>query len=329
MTRFLGNQANDDGVISFSDYVRHALYAPEIGYYRKKEALRVGRERGTDFYTSTSVGPVFAKLIVASTVKLLHPEPPNEYIFVEIGAEPKNALLNGIDHPFADCRVFRLGDSIQLPEKAVVFSNEWLDAQPFVRLKFSKGQWREIGVQVEGDSLSETFLKEPGSESQKLIADLPTNTTEGYSLDLSLEAETRLWDLFKRNSNWKGIFLTFDYGKSWEELTTLFPKGTARAYFRHRQSDNLLERPGEQDLTCHLCWDRLVSVLRVTGLSRIHLERQESFFMHWAEEELAKIVSKNPGQFDHSRNALREILHPNQMGRAFQVLHGRKEESCN
>ena len=66
--------------------------------------------------------------------------------------------------------------------------------------------------------------------------------------------------------------------------------------------------------------------MKENGLSRIGLEPQESFFMHWAEEELGKIISHAPGRFDASRNALREILHPNQMGRAFQVLFGKKRK---
>mgnify|MGYP003347625901 CR=1 FL=1 len=54
---------------------------------------------------------------------------------------------------------------------------------------------------------------------------------------------------------WTGLFLTCDYGRSLHELLTEYPAGTARAYHRHRQSNDLLAQPGEQDLTRHLCWD--------------------------------------------------------------------------
>ncbi len=319
MRNYLRDQAGDDGVLSFSDFVRHALYAPGIGYY-SRDSLRVGRGSGTDFYTSTTTGPVFGRLVTAAAVKLLHPREPGEFTFVEIGAEPGKSLLSGIDHPFAETTVFRLGDTVELPKKAVVFSNEWLDAQPFVRLRFTQGEWREIGVQVDGENLTETYLAGPQPETRKLIWELPTPTSEGYTLDLSLEAESRLSEVL--NSDWEGLFLTFDYGKFWEKLITSWPNGTARAYFNHEQQANLLDRPGEQDLTCHLCWDRMEAVMREAGLSKIGLESQESFFMHWAKEELAEIISHAPGQFDASRNALREILHPNQMGSAFQVLWG-------
>ncbi len=323
MLGYLRDMAGESSVLSFANFVRHVLYAPEIGYYQK-EALRVGRGPKTDFYTSTTQGPVFGRLVVAAATKLLHPKPPGDYAFVEIGAEPGKAILENVDNPFAQTKVFRLGDAIQLPEKAVVFSNEWLDAQPFIRLRFTSGEWREIGVLVEGDVLAETYLREPGAESQKIISELPVNTAEGYTMDLSLEAESLLSDVLR--SSWKGLFLTFDYGKSWEELLNLHPKGTARAYRNHEQQANLLDRPGEQDLTCHLCWDRLNTVMKENGLSRIGLESQESFFMHWAEEELGKIIYHAPGRFDASRNALREILHPNQMGRVFQVLFGTKRK---
>jgi hypothetical protein len=48
---------------------------------------------------------------------------------------------------------------------------------------------------------------------------------------------------------WSGLFVACDYGKSWRELIEAAPNGTARAYYRHAQSNELLARPGEQDLT--------------------------------------------------------------------------------
>ncbi len=321
MRDYLKKRAETGGVLSFEEFVRHALYASGIGYYQR-DSFRVGRGPKTDFYTSSTQGPVFGRLVAAAAAKLLHPKSPGDYTFVEIGAEPGKAILENVDNPFAETKVFRLGDAVQLPEKAVVFSNEWLDAQPFIRLRFIGGEWREMGVLVNGGDLAETYLKEPGPESQKIISELPALASEGYTLDLSLEAESLLRDVLR--GSWKGFFLTFDYGKSWEELLTAHPKGTARAYRNHEQQANLLDRPGEQDLTCHLCWDRLHAVMQENGLSRIGLETQESFFMRWADAELGKIISHAPGQFDPSRNALREILHPNQTGRAFQVLCGEK-----
>ena len=48
------------GVISFADFMRSALYCPVYGYYETQKD-RIGA-RG-DFYTSTSVGPLFGQLL--------------------------------------------------------------------------------------------------------------------------------------------------------------------------------------------------------------------------------------------------------------------------
>ena len=82
---------------------------------------------------------------------------------------------------------------------------------------------------------------------------LPSTAPEGYRIDMPLAAA----DLAERIAAlpWSGLFLAFDYGKSWRELAGDTPAGTVRAYSRHRQSNALLAQPGEQDLTCHVCWD--------------------------------------------------------------------------
>jgi len=51
-------EAGDARTVRFDAFMRLALYHPELGYYRR-DRLRVGRDRAADFYTSTSLGPLF------------------------------------------------------------------------------------------------------------------------------------------------------------------------------------------------------------------------------------------------------------------------------
>ncbi|MGE9293430.1 MAG: SAM-dependent methyltransferase, partial [Puniceicoccales bacterium] len=113
-------------------------------------------------------------------------------------------------------------------------------------------------------------------------------------------------------------------GRSWEELLTMRPAGTARAYYRHEVSDELLAQPGEQDLTCHVCWDRIEGVIQSLGAKPV-LQRQESFFVLNAETEIAKIISGMPSHFDPQRQSLMELLHPQHMGARFQAIHAVKQ----
>ena len=73
---------------------------------------------------------------------------------------------------------------------------------------------------------------------------------------------------------WHGLFLPLDYGKTLE-LLEICPRALP-ALTTHQQSEELLSRPGEQDLTCHLCWDWIEDILKKQNFINTRLLRQES-----------------------------------------------------
>ena len=99
------------------------------------------------------------------------------------------------------------------------------------------------------------------------------------------------------------------------------PGGTVRAYFQHVQSNDLLARPGEQDLTCHVCWDWLADALRSHGFGGPTLEFQEAFFVRHAGRYLESAITADAGTLSPRKLSLMQLLHPAQMGQKFQVLH--------
>jgi SAM-dependent MidA family methyltransferase len=125
--------------------------------------------------------------------------------------------------------------------------------------------------------------------------------------------------------SWSGLFVACDYGKSWQELTEACPAGTARAYFRHNQSNDLLARPGEQDLTCHVCWDWLATEIERHGLSAPRVESQESFFVHHAGHYIAEVSAAEAQRFSRRKASLMQLLHPAHLGQKFQVLHALRD----
>ena len=90
-----------------------------------------------------------------------------EFAFVEIAAEPNRSVLSGFKPPFKEIITYRWGDS-EIPENAIVFSNEWLDAQPFKRFLFSamEDRWMELGVREEKGHLKESPLSFTDSVTQ-------------------------------------------------------------------------------------------------------------------------------------------------------------------
>jgi SAM-dependent MidA family methyltransferase len=310
--------------LSFADFMTLALYHPELGYYRR-EHTRVGRAPGTDFYTATSSGPLFGELLCAAAVKLLRERnaEPHDCALVEIGAETEAGVLTDVAHPFGVASTLRVGAPLALAGEArplVVFSNELFDAQPCRRFLARGGAWRELGVALRGEALTEIELSAAESSPPP---ELPAHAPEGYHLDLPLAARALAAALAAQS--WRGLFIACDYGKSWRELTETTPQGTARAYFRHSQSNDLLARPGEQDLTCHVCWDWLAAALTENGFAAPVLESQEAFFIRHAGDFIARVTTDEAARLSPRKLALLQLLHPGYMGQKFQVLHAWRE----
>lgn len=314
-TAFLA-QSGPSGVLSFADFMALALYHPQLGYYRQDRA-RVGYAPGTDFYTASSSGAVFGEMVAAACTALLGGEArAREHVFVEIGAEPGGGVLAGVDHPFAAARTVRVGEAPQFNGPCVVFSNELFDAQPLRRFIRRGETWRELGVQLRGEQLQEIELAEVNAPW------LPAEAVEGYVFDAPRAAAELAAVLAVQP--WSGLFVAFDYGKSFAELATAAPAGTARAYFQHTQSNDLLARAGEQDLTGHVCWDWLQAALDAAGCTASQVESQESFFIHHAGEFLAQAMAAEANRMSPRKLALLQLLHPSHLGQKFQVLHARR-----
>jgi len=314
--RLFRAQAGTGGTLTFAQFMTLALYAPEVGYYARTKP-RVGYGPGTDFFTASTSGPIFGELIAAACVKLLGGRDPREFTFIELGAETEGGVLAGVTHPFGRARTVQLGSPIQLQGTCVVFSNELFDAQPFHRFVFRRGAWRELGVELRGDALAEVEL------STTITVSLPDDAPEGYIIDAPLAASALLDEI--ATQPWTGLFVACDYGKSWAELTTATPAGTARAYVRHTQSNDLLAQPGDRDLTCHICWDWLVERLTAHRFAHPTVESQETFLVRHAVDFIAATSLAEASRFSPKKLALMQLLHPAHLGQKFQVLHALRE----
>lgn len=306
--------------VSFARFMQLAMYHPTAGYYTR-DFKRVGRDNKADFFTSTTFSPVFGELVVAATVKLLAPAAPSEFVFVEVGAEPGGGILRGLTHPFAGYQTISLGQPFVIPPKAVMFSNELFDAQPFHRVVWHEGKWRELGVALHGRHLREVELPELTAELAAEADRLPKTAEENYHIDMPLRTIPLLERLVGPGQDWRGLFIAFDYGKFWKELAEHVPAGTGRTYHRQKMGGDLLARPGKQDLTCHICWDWLEDGLARAGFGEPRVDSQESFFMHHSAPSLAAITAAEASSFSPRKRMMIQLLHPANMGQKFQALY--------
>jgi SAM-dependent MidA family methyltransferase len=315
MLAALRRRAQGKAALSFADFMGVALYDPVLGYYRR-EATRIGYGPGTDFLTATVSAPILGRLVAAACVQLLAPGDPAAFEFVEIGAERGKGILDGIAHPFRSVRIVGIGEPLKMSGHSIVFSNELFDAQPFRRFRYRFGAWTELGVAVAENGLSEVELE----GADPLPGFLPANAPDGYTIDAPIAAAALARAVAAEP--WTGLFLAFDYGKPWDQIAHDAPAGTARAYRRHVQGNDLLAFPGEQDLTCHVCWDWLQESLANAGFQGVHVDSLEAFFTRRAGDFIEAFTAAEAGRVSRDKLALLQVLHPAHMGQKFQALWG-------
>jgi len=313
-------RARGEPALSFADFMDVALYDPGAGYYRVGGA-RIGYGPGTDFLTAPASSPLFGKLVVAACRRLLGPAAAASSEFVEIGADRVGGILRGIPHPFRSARQVGIGEPLRIEGPSIVFSNELFDAQPFRRFRYRAGCWRELGVAIGGGALEEVELAPAGP----MPAAFPGDPPKGYLIDAPLASAALARRIAEQP--WSGLFLAFDYGKSWEEIAFETPAGTARAYRSHSQGNDLLERPGEQDLTCHVCWDWIRDALQGCGFADPRLESQEAFFTRHSGDFIAAVTASEAGRMSQEKLSLLQLLHPAHMGQKFQALWAMRESA--
>jgi SAM-dependent MidA family methyltransferase len=78
---------------------------------------------------------------------------------------------------------------------------------------------------------------------------------------------------------------------------------------------------GEQDLTCHVVWDRLESIMAAQGFAPARTERQEAFLVRHAAPVFERWVAAGDPE---AVGILKALTHPAHFGGKFQVLWGRR-----
>jgi SAM-dependent MidA family methyltransferase len=304
------------GVMTFAEFMRESLYHPGLGYYTREDRTRVGTRRDADFYTAESIGPVFAELVAEAAWRIAAPWHGKDVEFVELGAEPEGEnVAERVCPPFGSSVALSLGNDIPDDAPVVLFSNELFDAQPFHRVVRSGGKWRECGVVIKGGRAQEVLMDALSWPIAAMADRFDGNAPDGYRMDLPIESEVLMQQIAARKN--VVAVIAFDYGYDWSDVYGRRPNGSARAYRSHTLCSDLLADPGEQDLTCNVCWDGLENVLKSAGFANVATERQEAFFMHRSAAKIEEIVKSG----DIVRNGkLRELIHPMRMGEVFQVL---------
>jgi SAM-dependent MidA family methyltransferase len=351
------------GRITFERFMELVLYHPQFGYYLASggtgvsayDNINTGTEEACatnrigkhgDYFTNVSVGPLFGKLLARQFLKFRE-ELGNlaEFEVVEFGGHRGQLRADVLAAaPDLRYRVIEAGDP--LPESIVgcVFSNEFLDALPVHVVQVKEGEWQEVYVtfpeivgqaprlpssqQRQAERLPyNEFVEVLGPLSTPRLADflsdLPVQHMEGYRTEVNLRALDWLSDMAKRLK--RGWIVTIDYGYERPEYFAPHRRdGTLLCYHQHTKSANPYAHVGEQDITAHVEFTSLIEHGKMLGFEPVLFTDQSHYLLEIGESEIAEIVERTAGQLSKERAAIQQLLHPEMMGRTFQVLVQRK-----
>jgi SAM-dependent MidA family methyltransferase len=289
--------------------MEQALYHPDHGYYSSDRAA-IGR-RG-DYFTNVSVGPLFGELLAAQFAELWERLGRiDNFVIVEQGAhhgefardvlestqrqfpELFSVLRYQIVEPFVKLQA-RQWQALNEFGDRVQWRNSLAEAEHFVGVHFSNELLDAMPINLRNKLVSlrgEDFI----------FVDSPNEQTTNQSqLDWMAQVATKLR---------RGFVLAIDYGFVGPEF-----REVVQVRSLHRSLDSPFEQIGHADITAHINWTEIAEAGEKSGLSVAGFTDQHHF--------LTGIISRIPdlAASEKSKRALQTLLHPEMLGRSFQVL---------
>jgi SAM-dependent MidA family methyltransferase len=358
LTDYLINRIRREGPITFHDWMQEALFNKTAGYYMRADARIWGR-RG-DYRTSPETSELFSATFARYSAGLFEElAKPTSFHFVECGAGD-GSFAEGMLTALRDCfpamyaattyyideinfnqrRILRerlaqftnklqFGSLNSLPRlnSGIIFSNELLDAFPVHRITKQNGQLSEFYVALNDRNEFEWTTGRLSSERLREIY-----RANGIEIDndqiIELCPQVDDWFAVVAEKLLRGYVVTVDYGFEAADLydATRRPTGTLRAYARHNFAE-VLQQPGERDVTAHVNWTRIRTVGSKLGLETVAFKRQDQFLLDAGIlSELIRKTGSGISDADAARLSVgaREMFFPDGMGPNFQVLVQKK-----
>jgi len=353
LTEHLAQRIQQEGKITFRDWMAEALYHPTLGYYNRSDLQRWGPKG--DYRTSPERSDLFAAtfaryfltlrkqldsdltiveigggngkfaLGVLSAVERSAPELLNStnYFFVETGHDACARASIELER-FSSVVHFSNLDALQPVEKGIVFSNELLDAFPVHRITSSGGTLKEFYVTCDEQCNFAWSIDEISSE---VVLEFCREHLPPLREDQIVEVNPAIAEWMKNINTLlrTGFLITIDYGTEAEDLYSDPNRqaGTLRGYSRHQFVENILQTPGENDLTTTIDWTVVKSEGLKYGFEVEEFSQLDNFLMQKGvidELELSLAAAASEAERSQITTTAREMILPTGMAASFQVL---------
>ncbi len=295
----LALQTENGGMIPVESYLREALYHPEHGYYARN--IRTVGRRG-DFATAASLGEALGSAIAHWLIQNRLPARGPWHV-IEAGAgtgKLARTVLRRLGlwrrrsltyHIVETSPVLRAEQQKCLPQfrvqwhtampaalaacdgRALIFSNELIDAFPCRLFERRAGAWVEIGLRIQDGRVIENAIDRPPPPSSAFDGGF----ADGQRVEVHTAAAEWIasWSAAAREAR----LLTIDYGDAMPALYHRRPRGTLRAYFHQQRYEGaeVYHRFGKQDLTADVNFTDLRAWTEHCGWRTLALTTQTEF----------------------------------------------------
>jgi SAM-dependent MidA family methyltransferase len=358
LERRLFERINREGPITFRDFMQTALYDPELGYYNT-ERLKIGAQG--DYYTSSNVHPAFGAVLarafaelwassgepstivemgpgtgqlaadVLSAMRDEHPATFDRltYVVVEASTAMRRRQRDKLASFGYRVRFCEPDDLEHRSVRGIAFSNEFVDALPVHRARYTSGALEEAyvgaGSATDAAHLALIWSKPSTKRLTEYLERIAVALREGQIIEINLDAVDWLGRMAHTLEH--GFLVTIDYGDTAQHLCTPDRRsGTLRSFYRHRLIDSPLERIGEQDITASVNFTALIEYGRDLGFELVSYERQTAFLTRMG------LIEKIAAEHDASdslddlkeRLAVKNLFVPGGVSDSFRVLIQRR-----
>jgi NADH dehydrogenase [ubiquinone] 1 alpha subcomplex assembly factor 7 len=331
------------GPISIADFMSEALGHPRLGYYRRTMPLGAHG----DFTTAPEISQMFGELLGAWLAeRWLAMGRPAPVRLVELGAGRGTLMADALRathgvpgfHAALDLHLVETSAPLReaqrealaavapgvtpawherfdgVPEGPLLLvANEFFDALPVRQFHRTAEGWRERMVGLAPDGTLRLALAPGLTPFAALLPEAPAGaeaeiSEAGRALAATLGARLR------RDGGWA---LIIDYGH--EGSVGRPALGSSLQAVRSHRGADILDRPGETDLSAHVDFAALAAA---TGMPAFGPVGQGDFLRRLGAADRARSLKRqaSPEQARAIDAALARLIAPDQMGTLFRVL---------
>ena len=327
-----------NGSLNVAEFIETCQFEND-GYYLKNNPIG----SANDFITSPEISQMFGEVLALFLINYWQNKVKTNFNLIELGPG-KGTLLKDILHTSSVSKKFLNSMNLTLIEKnkslmdiqkkkfssnnitwckdfnisnknipSIIYSNEFFDCFP-VRQFHKKEKWYEKYVDyneveqtfsfVFQQVMEEKVLKSLEKFDQVKVAEIAHSRDEYFKL---------ICKFIKQN---KGLFITIDYG-----YKNLPNNLSLQTVYRHKKT-HLFENIGNQDITAHVNFDKLIFIANQYNLKIDTFCSQKDFLISNGIKERMENLKKNKNKetIKNLNSAYQRLVNKSEMGEIFKVL---------